>query len=121
VLAVFLYGSALGPAFRADSDLDVAVLDRADSRLDWKGQARLMDLLERATGRNVDLRMLRESALPLQVEVLKQGVVLQQADPTEVASYRREALAAWERQPHLDPEEWSATLHRLAALSISAS
>jgi predicted nucleotidyltransferase len=121
VLAIFLYGSALEPTFRTDSDLDIAVLDRADSRLAWKEQARLMDHLERATGRNVDLRMLRDCSLSLQVEVLNRGVSLWIADEEEVARYRHEALSSWERQPHPDQAAWSSALRRLAALSISDS
>jgi predicted nucleotidyltransferase len=31
--AVFLYGSALGPLFRSDSDIDIALLDREDNSL----------------------------------------------------------------------------------------
>jgi predicted nucleotidyltransferase len=62
-LAVFLYGSALDRLFRPDSDLDVAVLDDKQHPLSWPDQARLMDALERTTGRGVDLRMLRESSL----------------------------------------------------------
>jgi predicted nucleotidyltransferase len=65
VLAVFLYGSVLGEGFRLDSDVDVAVLDRSDERLTWTEQARLMDLLERATGHGIDLRMLRDAPCPI--------------------------------------------------------
>lgn len=40
--AVFLYGSVLGPGFRADRDIDLAVLVDAADRLSWGDQARLM-------------------------------------------------------------------------------
>jgi predicted nucleotidyltransferase len=46
--AAILYGSSLGPSFRPDSDIDVAILDETDHRLSWQEQARLMDLGEAA-------------------------------------------------------------------------
>ncbi len=114
VQAVFLYGSALGPGFRPDSDVDIAVLDRTGDRLIWNEQARLMDLLERATGHGIDLRMLRDSPLSHQVNVLESGIRLLAGDPTEADRYRRETLESWRRQAHPNEEEWTSTLRRLA-------
>ena len=114
VQAVFLYGSALEGGFRPDSDVDIAVLDRLDERLTWTEQARLMDFLERATGHGIDLRMLRDSPLSHQVNVLENGFRIWAADTTEVDRYRREALESWRRQAHPDDEEWASALRRLA-------
>lgn len=114
VQAVFLYGSALGPGFRPDSDVDIAVLDRPDDRLTWTEQARLMDLLERATGYGIDLRMLRDSPLSHQINVLENGIRLWAGDPTEADRYRRKTLESWRRKAHPNEEEWAATLRRLA-------
>ena len=114
VQAVFLYGSALGSGFRPDSDIDIAVLDRSDDRLTWTEQARLMDLLEKATGRGIDLRMLRDSPLSHQVNVLENGIRLWAGDPTEADRYRRETLESWRRQAHPNEKEWASTLRRLA-------
>jgi predicted nucleotidyltransferase len=113
VQAVFLYGSAVGPGFRPDSDVDIAVLDQPGDRLTWTEQARLMDRLERATGHGIDLRMLRDSPLSHQVNVLENGIRLWAGDPTEADRYRRETLESWRRQAHPNEEEWTSTLRRL--------
>src|SRR6266545_1429288 len=114
VQAVFLYGSALGTGFRPDSDVDIAVLDRPDDRLTWTEQARLMDLLERATGYGIDLRMLRDSPLSHQVDVLESGIRLWAGDKTEADRYSRETFESWQRQAHPAEAEWATTLRRLA-------
>lgn len=113
--ALFLYGSALEPAFRPDSDIDIAVLDHPDSRLSWKEQARLMDLLERATGHSVDLRMLRDNPLAYQVNVLERGTLFWVADPVEADRYNREVISSWKQQSQHEDKTWSEALTRLAA------
>jgi predicted nucleotidyltransferase len=114
VQAVFLYGSALGVGFRPDSDIDIAVLDQPDDRLTWAHQARLMDLLERATGYGIDLRMLRDSPLSHQVDVLKNGLRIWAGHPAEADRFSGEVLESWRRHPHPDKEEWTSALRRLA-------
>jgi predicted nucleotidyltransferase len=114
VQALYLYGSVLGPLFRPDSDLDIAVLDAAGQRLSRKEQARLMDLLERATGRGVDLRLLRDLTLSHQSEILEHGLRIWAGDAPEADRYRREIADARQRQPRPSDEEWTAVLHRLA-------
>jgi predicted nucleotidyltransferase len=112
--AVFLYGSVLGPGFRADSDIDLAVLDDADDRLSWGDQARLMDSLERATGHGLDLRMLRESSLSHQAHVLEQGRLLWWREPRgEVERYAREVRAAVEEERERVEQAWSSLLLKL--------
>jgi predicted nucleotidyltransferase len=114
ILAVFLYGSALGRLFRTDSDLDVAILDTPENPLDWSAQAKLMDALERATGHGVDLRLLRESSLSHQAHVIEQGRMIWTKDPAGVERYIREVLTA-ARQARPGTElRWSQTLNRLA-------
>jgi predicted nucleotidyltransferase len=71
--AAILYGSSLGPSFRVDSDIDIALLDDAEDRLSWRDQAEVMDLLERALKRGVDLRMLRDGSPSYQAHVLKRS------------------------------------------------
>jgi predicted nucleotidyltransferase len=112
--AVFLYGSVLGPGFRADSDIDLAVLDDADDRLSWGDQARLMDSLERAIGHGLDLRMLRESSLSHQAHVLEQGRLLWWREPRgEVERYAREVRAAVEEERERVERAWSSLLLKL--------
>jgi predicted nucleotidyltransferase len=120
ITAVFLYGSALTSGFRADSDVDIAVLDDGEKRLSWPDQARLMDALERATGHALDLRMLRDSSLSHQANVLEQGLLLWPlVEPPAVKSYSREILAA-AREEHLRvARDWSVLLARLAG-SVAA-
>jgi predicted nucleotidyltransferase len=117
VRAVFLYGSSLDRLFRPDSDLDIAVLDRPQTPLTWSEQARLMDGLERATGRAVDLRMLRESSLAHQAHVLEHGRILWMRDSGEVERYSRDVLAAAREAHEQSKQEWPRALERLAGLA----
>lgn len=114
ILALFLYGSALSRLFRPDSDLDIAILESPEHPLSWQAQARLMDAFERATGRSVDLRLLRESSLSHQAHVLEQGWRLWTRDPDGTEQYTRQVLEeASEAREHTEAQ-WSQTLHRLA-------
>lgn len=115
IQALFLYGSALGPAFRSDSDIDIAVLDHPDNRLSWKEQARLMDLLERATGYSVDLRMLRDNPLSYQVNILERGTRFWVADLVAADRYHREVMSSRKQQAQQEDNAWFEALTRLAA------
>jgi predicted nucleotidyltransferase len=117
--AVFLYGSSLDRLFRSDSDIDIAVLDRPEDPLTWRDQARLMDGLERATGRAVDLRMLRESSLAHQAHVVEHGRILWMRDPGEVERYARTVLSAARESHERSAREWPQVLERLAGLADS--
>jgi predicted nucleotidyltransferase len=117
IQAMFLYGSVLDRLFRPDSDLDIAVLDSLEDPLDWRDQARLMDALERATGRSVDLRLLREISPAHQAHVLEQGRLVWTRDPDEVERYTREALAEASRMRERSAREWPQVLDRLAGLA----
>jgi len=119
IQAIFLYGSALDREFRSDSDIDIAVLDSVEHSLDWRAQARLMDALERATGRNVDLRLLRESSPSHQAHVLEQGRLMWTNDSGEVERYSREILAAVRQTRERSAREWPQVLDRLAGLAKS--
>lgn len=119
ILAVFLYGSALDRLFRPDSDLDVAVLDNPQHPLGWADQARLMDALERATGRGVDLRMLRGSSLSHQAHVIERGRLVWMSDPSTVEQYRLETLMAAGQARKRSETQWSQTLNRLAKTAVA--
>lgn len=115
--ALFLYGSALGPFFRTDSDVDIAVLDREDNPLSWNEQARLMDALERALGRGVDLRMLRAGSPSYQAYVIEQGRLAWTRDNAAVERFIPEALSAARRAQERSKREWPRVLDRLARLA----
>jgi predicted nucleotidyltransferase len=114
VLAVFLYGSALGRLFRPDSDLDVAVLDDSEHPLDWHDQAKLMDDLERATGRGVDLRLLREISPSHQAHVIEQGRMVWTRDRDEVERQTKTLLQGARQAREDSKPRWSEILERLA-------
>lgn len=120
VRAVFLYGSSLGPGFRPDSDVDIAILDDTETPLSWHEQARLMDLLERKLRRSVDLRMLRDGSLPYQAHVLKQGELVWARSTGDLESYRQKALSAFRIERERSEEEWPRVLQRLAGRSTPA-
>jgi predicted nucleotidyltransferase len=114
VVAMFLYGSALDRLFRPDSDLDIAVLDSLEHPMSWSDQARFMDTLERATGRGVDLRLLRESSLSHQAHVIEQGRIVWTRDPGAVERYTRDFRTAAHQAREGSELRWSQTLDRLA-------
>lgn len=112
--AVFLYGSSLERDFRSDSDVDLAVLDDVRHPLSWSEQARLMDVLERALGKGVDLRMLRETSPSHQAHVLEQGQLVWSRDPNLVERYGREIQNAVQSEREQVAKEWPRVLGRLA-------
>jgi predicted nucleotidyltransferase len=114
IQAIFLYGSSLEPGFRLDSDVDLAVLDDDGDRLSWSDQSRLMDALERATGRGVDLRMLRESSPSHQAHVLEQGRLVWSREPGVVEGYARELRSAAKAERDRAESEWPRMLRRLS-------
>ena len=114
ILGVFLYGSALDRLFRPDSDLDIAVLDNPRHPLSWSDQARLMDALERAMGRSVDLRVLRESSLSHQAHVFEQGRLVWMSDLRAIEQYMLQTLATARQASKRSEIQWSQTLDRLA-------
>jgi hypothetical protein len=113
IQAVFLYGSSLDRLFRTDSDVDT------EDPLTWGEQARLMDSLERATGRAVDLRILRESSLAHQAHVIEHGRILWMRDPGEVERYTRTLLSAAREDHEQSTREWPQVLERLVGLAPS--
>jgi predicted nucleotidyltransferase len=112
--AVFLYGSSLERDFRSDSDVDLAVLDDVRHPLSWSEQARLMDILERALGKGVDLRMLRETSPSHQAHVLEQGQLVWSQDPDLVKRYGQEIRSAIQSEREQAAREWPLVLDRLA-------
>jgi len=112
--AAILYGSSLGPGFRADSDIDIAVLDDAENRLSWSDQAQLMDLLERTLKRGIDLRMLRDGSPSYQSHVLEHGCLIWERQPGELARYAHEAFSAIQAARRRSEQEWPHALSRLA-------
>ena len=112
--AVFLYGSSLERDFRFDSDVDLAVLDDSRHPLSWSEQARLMDILERALGKGVDLRMLRETSPSHQAHVLEQGQLVWSQDPGLVERYSQEIRSAIQSEREHADQEWPRVLGRLA-------
>lgn len=112
--AVFLYGSYLERDCRHDSDVDFAILDDPGHPLSWADQARLMDVLERALGKGVDLRRLRESSPSHQAYVLEQGRLVWPRNPELVTRYAVEIKPAVQSERHHAEQEWPEVLRRLA-------
>jgi|SRR6185295_16400129 len=113
IIAVLVYGSALGRHLRPDSDLDVAVLDRPESPVSDAMLARMMDAIERRTGREVDLRRIADLSLSHQAHVLEQGQPVWIADPQALEATCREVLRLnAEQRPDLDLA-WPELLERL--------
>jgi len=112
--AAILYGSSLGPGFRSDSDIDIAVLDDAQAPLGWREQAQLMDQLERSLKRGVDLRILRDGSPSHRLHALQQGLVIWERQPGDLDRYLSEVLPESQAAHERTTQEWPHTLHRLA-------
>ena len=113
VLAGYLYGSVLGSRFREDSNIDIAVLDSESRRLDWAEQSLLMVELERAVGRPVDLRMLRDCSTSHQAHVFENGIELWLRDKVLVGRYRITTLARYADEHAASEESWRRVLRTL--------
>lgn len=114
ILAAFVYGSVLSERWRPDSDVDIAILDCAEQRLSWEQEAKLMDALERATGRGIDLRLLRDCSLSHQAHVLTEGCRIWVREAAAVEKYSECVLAAFREQHDRISVQWLALIDRLA-------
>lgn len=114
VLAVYLYGSAVQGNARPDSDVDVALLDSQDDRISAADEARFMDSLERATGRPVDLRMLRDCSPSHQAHILEHGILISAANSQTVERYRKDFFQIYGERLRVPPGSWKDFLVRLA-------
>ena len=113
IMAVYVYGSILGPRRRSDSDVDLAVLDQPNKPLSWADQSILMDELERATRKPVDLRILRDCTLSHQAHILEHGELVWIRDRAAVDEYARDVLTRYESQRERTKLVWSSTLRDL--------
>lgn len=93
--AVYLFGSRARGDAHSDSDFDVALLasHRVDPVRRWEVQERLAGLLHA----NVDLVDLRAASTVLRVQVLKDGVLLEDRDPKARAEFEMYALSDYGR------------------------
>lgn len=116
IIAVYVYGSILGPRHRSDSDVDLAVLDRPKQPLGWADQSVLMDEIEQAIQMAVDLRMLRDCTLSHQAHILQHGEIVWIADKAVVDEYTRDVLTKYENQRESRNRLWSSTLQELMSM-----
>ena len=119
IMALYVYGSILGPRHRSDSDVDLAVLDRPKQPLGWAGQSVLMDEIERAIQMPVDLRMLRDCTLSHQAHIVQHGAIVWIADQAAVDEYTHDVLTRYENQRESRNRVWSSTLQELMSTLIS--
>jgi predicted nucleotidyltransferase len=93
--AVYLFGSRAREDAGPDSDIDLAVLtlDNLDPVERWKLQE---DLAARAH-QNVDLVDLRRASTVMRVQVLRDGRLLADVQPSVRASFEATALSAYAR------------------------
>jgi predicted nucleotidyltransferase len=117
IVAVYVYGSILGPRHRSDSDVDLAVLDRPKQPLGWPDQSVLMDEIERAIQMPVDLRMLRECTLSHQAHILQRGEIVWIADKAVLDEYTRDILTRYGNERESRDRLWSSTLQELMSHS----
>lgn len=99
VMAVYLFGSAARGDGGPEADIDLAVLARTplDPVLRWKLQEDLAALVHR----NLDLVDLRQASTVMRVQVLRDGEILLDAQPSARAAFETAALSAY---AHLNEE-----------------
>lgn len=93
--AVYLFGSTARGDGHADSDVDLAVL--AESRLDPVARWELQERVAAVLGCNVDLVDLRAASGVLRVEVLRDAIVLADADAGARSLFEALALSDYAR------------------------
>lgn len=82
----YVFGSAARGQLRSDSDLDLAVDVGRPLTLEERGQ--LADLVEATTHRQADIADLQTAGLVLQMEVLRDGVVVAERDSDALAEFQ---------------------------------
>ena len=114
----YLFGSVAAGTARPSSDLDVAVLLTPGT-----GQAvvdRLIDALERASGRTVDLVDLLLAPPLLAHEVVKQGKLIFSRDEAERVEFETRAVARYLDTAHLREVQHEYLRERVEARGAAA-
>jgi predicted nucleotidyltransferase len=88
-----LFGSAARGSAASGSDVDVGVLYRGEVTAD--SLSSLFVILERATGRRIDLVPLNTAPPLLRFEVARDGVLLLERAPNAWSTFRAKAMVDW--------------------------
>jgi uncharacterized protein len=99
VAAVYLFGSQARDDAGPDSDIDLAVLTLGN--LDPVDRWKLQEDLAAQAHQNVDLVDLRRASTVMRVQVLRDGLLLADVQPSVRASFEAIALSAY---AHLNEE-----------------
>jgi uncharacterized protein len=95
LVALYLFGSRARGDAGVDSDIDLAVL--AQNRLDPIERWKLQEDLAALAHQNVDLVDLRQASTVMRVEVLRDAVLLLDAQPSSRSAFEAFALSAYAR------------------------
>ncbi len=118
VRLAYLFGSVAAGSARPSSDVDVAVLLTPGA-----GQAvldRLIDALERASGRTVDLVDLSLAPPLLAHEVVRQGKLILSRDEAERVEFATRAVARYLDTAHLRKVQHQYLRERVEARGAAA-
>ena len=95
IVAIYLFGSQARKDAAPDGDVDLALLSQ--SKLDGRFRWTLQEELAAIAHRDVDLVDLRQASTVMRVQVLRDGIVLLDAQPRLRAAFEMTALSAYAR------------------------
>ena len=95
LVAVWLHGSAVTKNFRADSDIDMALMYKPGKQPEGRDLLELASGLSEALGREVDLGLLDSRNPVYGFQALQKGTVLYSVDGLEKTELMNEILRAY--------------------------
>ncbi len=87
IVAVYLFGSLVGPGLSEESDIDIGLLYQDGTQPGFEEQLILQDDLTQLLQREVDLVVLNQASPILRYQVLKHGICILKHDPSKVCSF----------------------------------
>ena len=119
---LYLYGSRAQETARSDSDYDVGVVfqDSTRANLDMDTYAALYTVLstivpDTLRGPKLDIAILQRANAKLQIDAIRDGLVLFESDPRTRADYEESVIKRYDDYRYLEREYEDATFSAFSA------